>query len=233
MTTLTRSTLKASTSLIATMTYNQPQLVNDLAEILCPYLMVIDNGSVPALAAPTKLAYDVLRVPENRYFAGGWNYAMPSLRAKWVVMLNDDITGISLEMIDALIDRAEDADYAAISPAFNSPHVHMQPKGEGLHRVASIDWVAAIVRKDAWDAVGGFDAVNFPGYGCDLDIAYKFKQLGYRLAVDDSWVIHHAGGTAAILGGTQGIQGNVVGMNAAFQRLYGVGDWVEFTQKFL
>jgi len=215
------------------MTYNQPGLIDGLAERLHPFLTVLDNGSNPPISAPSRLPYHIIRVPENRYFAGGWNYAMPQIRTAWVAMLNDDITGISLEMIDSLVDEAEAHGYAAISPAFNSPHTHMQPAGLGLHRVSSIDWVAVLVRKEAWDAVGGFDAVSFPGYGCDLDIAYKFKQLGYRLAVDDRHVIHHMGGTAAIAGGTQTVQGNVTSMNQSFQRLYGVKDWVEFTQKYL
>ena len=213
-------------AVIAVLTYNQPQFVAELRQQIGSSLCVIDNASNPPIPEA-----DIV-VPENRYFAGGWNYAMKFLHGEWIAMLNDDITGISLPMIYDLIDIADANNYAAISPAFNSPHPHMQPHGAGLREVNSIDWVATIIRKDAWSEVGGFNEA-FPGYGSDLEIAYRLKQKGYKLAVDDRHVIHHIGGAAAIAGGTQHIQGNVQAMNEAFNTLYGVRDWTEFTSKFL
>lgn len=233
MSTIRRNHFRPITTSIAAMTYNQPELINTLAEELSPYLLVVDNGSTPPIAPPSRYAYHVLRVPENRYFAGGWNYAMNFIQAKWVVMLNDDIIGITLEMIDDLIESAEVHDYAVISPAFNSPHDSSQPHGIGLHRVHSIDWVAPIIRKDAWDAVGGFNAEAFSGWGSELDIAYRLKQQGYRMAIDDRHIIHHIGGVAAWNGGTTHIQNNVAKMNESFKRLYGINDWAQFVQQFL
>lgn len=212
---------------IAVLTYNQPKLVEAMYDIMGSYLIVVDNGS------PESIPHTSIRVPSNRYFAGGWNYAMERIDAEWVAMLNDDITGITREMIDHLIAQAERHGYDAISPAFNSPHKWSQPLGEGLRPVPAIDWVATIVRKEAWEAVKGFNASAFPGYGSDLDIAYRLKQAGYLLAVDDGCIIHHMGGTAALEGGTQHIQGNLTAMNASFQKLYGMADWSEFTRTYL
>lgn len=234
--TLTRKSHRAFSCTIAAMTYNQPEMIQALSDELYPYLLVIDNGSNPSITSPARTPHSIIGVPENRYFAGGWNYAMELIDSDWVVMLNDDITGINIQMIDALIEEAEEHSYAVISPTFNSPHAYMQPHYHGqssLRQVHSIDWVAAIIRKEAWNAVEGFNAGMFPGYGSDLDISYRLRQQGYRLAVDDQYVIHHIGGAAAVAGGTQYIQGNVERMNAGFQILYGVRDWVEFTQKFL
>lgn len=211
---------------IAVLSFNQPYLVKEMHRQLGSHIVIIDNGSNPPIVDA-----DVF-VPENRYFSGGWNYAMPFLEGEWVAMLNDDITGISLPMIYDLIDTAERSGYAAISPAFNSPHAHMQPQGTGLRPVASIDWVAAIIRKDAWNAVGGFNEA-FKGYGSDLELSFKLMKKGCRLAVDDRHVIHHIGGAAAVAGGTQHIQGNVTAMNEAFQREYGASDWIDFTNRFL
>lgn len=213
-------------AVIGVLTYNQPELVKGMIDQLGSCIMVIDNGSNPPIPNA-----DVV-IPENRYFSGGWNYAMKAIDSEWVAMLNDDITGISLPMIYDLIDTAERSGYAAISPAFNSPHVHMQPQGTGLHPVASIDWVVTMIRKNAWDAVGGFNEA-FPGYGSDLDISYRLMKKGFRLAVDDRHIVHHIGGAAAIAGGTQHIQGNVQRMNENFQKLYGASDWADFTTRFL
>jgi hypothetical protein len=102
-----------------------------------------------------------------------------------------------------------------------------------LRQVHALDWVATVVRMDAWLDVGGFNAEAFPGYGSDLDIAYRLKQKGHRLAVDDRHVIHHVGGVAAVEGGTQHIQGNVASMDAAFQRLYDVATWSAFVLQYL
>jgi len=221
------TTHKKVTITIAAMTYNQPLLTEILHADLHPFLEVIDNGST------VPIPFTTIRIPENRYFAGGWNHAMPHFDTEWVAMLNDDITGISWRMIMKLVEKADDYGFSVISPTFNSPHLHMQQQSHGLRQVHSIDWVAAIIRKDAWDAVGGFNADAFPGYGSDLDISYRLKQKGYRLAVSDDHVIHHIGGKAAIEGGTQHIQGNVLSMNESFQRLYGASDWVDFTNRFL
>lgn len=215
-------------SAIAVMTYDQPQLVKDLANIIDP-LIVVDNGShVP-------IPYTTIRVPENRFFTGGWNYAMKEIDATWVAMLNDDITRITQEMIYMLIDEAEDQGYDVISPAFNSPHEHMQPHYHGhnsLREVKSIDWVAPIIRKQVWDEVGGFNT-DFLGYGSDLDISYRIRKLNYRMAVDDYYVINHIGGVAAIASNTQIFQGNLDVMNQAFQKNYGASDWIDFTNRFL
>lgn len=209
------------------MTYDQPELIRTLSKSLGSYMIVIDNGST------IEIPYTSIRVPENRYFSGGWNYAIPFINADWIAMLNDDIEGITLEMIDTLIEEAEREGYVAISPAFNSPHSHMQPQGKGLHQVTSIDWVAAIIRKSVWNEVGGFNSEAFPGYGSDLDLAYRLRKAGYRLGVDDRHVIHHMGGVAAVSGGTQHIQGNVTAMNEQFKKLYNVPDWMEFTRQYL
>lgn len=215
------------TTAIAVMTYNQPGFIEELYKPLGSYILVVDNGST------IPIPYTSIRVPENRYFAGGWNYAMQFINADWVAMLNDDISGITVGMIDSLIEVAETNNYDVISPAFNSPHPHMQPQYKGLQEVHSIDWVAAIIRKSAWNDVGGFNAEAFSGYGSDLEIAHRLKKKGYRLAVDHRHIIHHIGGAAAIAGRTQHIQGNVQLMNESFKNLYGVNDWMEFTQKFL
>lgn len=218
---------RSVTATIAVLTYNQPRLVRDMIDQLGSCLMVIDNASNPPIPNA-----DVV-IPENRYFAGGWNYAMKAIDSEWVAMLNDDITGISLPMIYDLIDTAERSGYAAISPAFNSPHAHMQPQGTGLRPVASIDWVATLIRKNVWDDVGGFNEEMFPGWGAELDLAYRLKSKGYRMAVDDKHVIHHLGGVAAWEAGTGVIQNNVERMNAAFQALYNVPDWTAFTRDYL
>lgn len=217
---------------IAVLTYNQPKLAFHMVEQLNGHVTIVDNGSpepIRLIGVPT------IRLSTNNYFAGGWNEAMEFFREyEWVAMLNDDLEGVSFSALSSIKDAAEDLGYSAISPAFNSPHNHMHPFGQGsVREVHAIDWVATIIKTSAWFEVGGFNAEFFPGYGSDLDISYRLKQKGHHLAVDDRHTIYHKGGVAAIEGGTQEVQGNVAAMDASFQKLYGVPGWAQFVEKYL
>ncbi len=213
---------------IAVLCYNQPHLVGAMYEQIGEELIVVDNGSTVPLPRG-KMSHIILM--ENGYFAGGWNDAMTVLKAyPWVAMLNSDIEGVSPNMFYELVETAQLNDLSAISPAFNSPHAHMQPQGKGLREVSWLDWTAVVLHTDHWL---GFNAHEFPGYGADLDLAYRMKQQGYRMAVDDRHQIHHQGSATALAEGLQDVQGNVGKMDAAFDRLYGVPNWMHFISRYL
>lgn len=63
-----------------------------------------------------------------------------------------------------------------------------------------VEWLAAtalLVRRSAFDAVGGFDESYFL-YGEDLDFARRLRAAGWRLVtVPDRWAGHVGGGSAA------------------------------------
>lgn len=63
-----------------------------------------------------------------------------------------------------------------------------------------VEWLAAtalLVRRAAFDAVGGFDESYFL-YGEDLDFARRLREAGWRLVtVPDLWATHVSGGSAS------------------------------------
>ena len=74
-------------------------------------------------------------------------------------------------------------------------HAERVPEGP-----ADVEWLAAtavLVRRSAFDAVGGFDESYFL-YGEDLDLAHRLRRAGWRLvAVPDRWAVHVSGGSAS------------------------------------
>lgn len=74
-------------------------------------------------------------------------------------------------------------------------HAERVPEGP-----TDVEWLAAtalLVRRTAFDAVGGFDESYFL-YGEDLDFARRLRDAGWRLVtVPDLWASHVSGGSAA------------------------------------
>jgi len=64
----------------------------------------------------------------------------------------------------------------------------------------NVDWVAGtlmIVRRDCWNAIGGFDE-DFFMYWEDADLCYRAKKAGYRTVYfPGSFVVHKPGSSAA------------------------------------
>ncbi|HWC87406.1 MAG TPA: glycosyltransferase family 2 protein [Solirubrobacteraceae bacterium] len=61
-----------------------------------------------------------------------------------------------------------------------------------------VDWALGafvLVRRQAWDAVGGFDARQWM-YAEDLDLGWRLRQAGWRTWYEPAAVVGHAGGAA-------------------------------------
>ena len=66
----------------------------------------------------------------------------------------------------------------------------------GPRRVDSLAATAVLVRRDAFDAVGGFDESYFL-YGEDLDLCRRLRNDGWGLvALPDRFAVHESGGSA-------------------------------------
>lgn len=53
---------------------------------------------------------------------------------------------------------------------------------------------ALMIRKDLFEKLGGFDAINFPGYFNDVDLCYRIKRAGFKIwYLAGTKVVHHEG----------------------------------------
>ena len=179
--------------------FNRPDLAQSMIEQLQGLsVAVLDNGSEPPLAEQLHKGFEdeafrIWRCSPNRQFSGGWNYFMFVMRnVDYVLMANDDITGISPAIVRNLVDALEaDETLAAVSPVVpESPWRGTHSLRRGMRDLPFIDWLAPMMRVSAWNDVGGFDE-QFAGYGADLDLCARLVQKGWKLAVNGDVVVHH------------------------------------------
>jgi GT2 family glycosyltransferase len=162
----------------------------DLVEAMLSHIpaIVVDNGSVVPLARGN------IRIQRNRYFAGGWNAAMniaAECGHEWAWMLNSDVDGVSLAMLDALACEAAASGVVAISPIIEPcKHRHMQ---QATPSAKWIDWVAPVVNVQWFRNSGGFDE-HLPGWGADIDLCFRAEGIK---AVSGNHRIRHAWGVTA------------------------------------
>jgi len=66
-------------------------------------------------------------------------------------------------------------------------------------RAASVDWVTGaflLVRRDAWDGIGGFDEAQWM-YAEDLDLCWRARRAGWEVRYEPSARVHHELSVAA------------------------------------
>jgi N-acetylglucosaminyl-diphospho-decaprenol L-rhamnosyltransferase len=77
-------------------------------------------------------------------------------------------------------------------------HTTSTPHGDGHHGVVMVDWVSGavmMIRREAWDAVGGFDPAFFLYYE-DIDLCRRVRAAGWEVGiVPGATAIHESGGS--------------------------------------
>jgi GT2 family glycosyltransferase len=163
----------------------------------------------------------VVRNERNLGFAAGNNIVLPLCRAEYILCLNPDavLAENALEnLLAAAAERREFACFAArmvqserrnvLDGAGDAYHVsglvwrrgYGAPASASAHaqtkEVFSACAAAALYRRDAMEAVGGFDEDYFC-YLEDVDLGFRLRLLGYRsLYVPDALVYHVGSATA-------------------------------------
>lgn len=169
-----------------------------------PPALVLDN------AAPEAYPGAWVRLPENRYWAGAFQWAMERLADEGfelVWFLNNDLRFLTPPPLAARalgrLARMERAlgPVGVYAPSVTSSPYHPQMRcreGAQFSRVALVDGIAPLVRVDAWRAAGGLDYGDNPyGYGVDLDFSLRVARAGWALAVDHGLCVRHAYHTTA------------------------------------
>jgi len=163
----------------------------------------------------------------NLGLPGGMNFARESITAPRLWIIQDDMT-VSSDCLTALIERQERSDNpAVVSPVIlneigavpaKSRAGTVRPDGvpdqwypfedlapEAFDPEFHLDWVSlsgALVRCDAWDAVGGMDPAFFPLLYSDVDFGYRVTRKAMTVVLEPSAIISHQrnGSTPSLLG---------------------------------
>ena len=171
------------------------QLIESLAEpartAFARNLLIHDNSpeaetverirALPELAAGRFERVDIVRSAENVGFGRGHNANASRGHAAFFFVLNQDcvLEPGALERIANIASAA--ADDVAAWELRQIPYEH--PKAYDPVSLDTI-WVsgaATLFRREAFDAVGGFDARIFM-YGEDVDLSWRLRARGWRLS---------------------------------------------------
>jgi GT2 family glycosyltransferase len=179
--------------------------------------IVFDNASTDDSFAFVRSAYpDVrpVRVEANLGFAGGNNAASREARGEWLVFLNNDtipdagwlaalraeaeahrgfalVTSRLVFMDDpSRVDSAGDG-YLRAGGAFKHGHGARAADHDVSRETFAACGGAFMIRRDVFDALGGFDERFFLIYE-DVDLSYRARLAGHRTWYAASAIVRHA-----------------------------------------
>jgi GT2 family glycosyltransferase len=205
-----------------------------------PYeLVAVDNASTDGtrnLLAGLEEAR-VLFNDENRGFGPANNQGAALATARHVLFLNSDAL-VEPGWLPPLLELLEDDRVAAVGPRLLNPDGSLQLAGALLSRSGStleygfgddpekpeykfrrdVDYLSGaclLVRRAAFDEVGGFDPVYGLGYFEDADLCLALARRGYRVVYEPRSVVTHARGAS---GGSEALTELALRNRAIFRR---------------
>ncbi len=178
-------------------------------------VILVDNGSADDSIEWTGRHFPAVRVvsfPRNLGFAPAYNRAAAQAQGEFLVFLNND-TRVDPGWLSALVGAAEREraasvgslilgwDGAAVDFAGGVTSLvghawsdHERQKADGLKDLnRELLFACAgsmLIRRSAWDEVGGFDADYF-AYFEDVDLGWRLSLLGHRIVLAPDAVTYH------------------------------------------
>lgn len=160
-------------------------------------LIIIDNDSHDNSMAqlPSSLDIRVIRNNENRGFGRACNQGAALAGGEFLVFLNPDVT-ITPHWLAILIEHMrEQPEAAIICPTTLFPGDLPLSAEQPVERTAAVPGAAMLVRRTAWEALGGFDETIFL-YWEDTDLCWRAWLAGWQVLADlHAQVYHQRGGS--------------------------------------
>jgi GT2 family glycosyltransferase len=188
-------------------------------------VIVLANGVAADVALPFEDEGDVrvLRSRVNLGFGGGCNWAARHATGDYLVFLNDDAT-VEEGWLQGLVDTIEsDQRVGAVGSVVLTPGRNLEeagrvvwsdgvshPVGSNLAQakaqlppVREVDYCSGcslLVRRSAWETVGGFDDRYFPAYYEDVDLSLSLRVRGWSVVCSSaSRVVHQRSVSTSVL----------------------------------
>ena len=164
-------------------------------------LHLLDNGStdgtadllgarVPSLDFPVRLNRSV----ENQGFAGGMNLLAEQVESDFFVVLNSDAFPRP-DCIEQLVHRVMSDERIGICEARQAPREHPKAVDPATGETTWCSGAAALIRRLAFEEVGGFDQKLFFMYCEDIDLSWKMWLRDWKCVyVPEAVVEHRIGG---------------------------------------
>ena len=189
--------------------YNAPELTKRCIDSVIAYLgqsikrvLIQDDASdIETREMLDSLPYkciEVCHAEKNQGFGLSVNEAVNRSNAFYILILNSD-TEVSQDVLPLLCSAFEDDPrLAVIIPAGNSYerydfNRYLVRRG-GYIQTYYLRGHAILVRRDAFQEVGGFDSAFGRGYYEDIDLGRRLDLHGWRFGVHPKAHIYHKGG---------------------------------------
>lgn len=168
----------------------------------------------------------VIRNKENYRFLLNCNHAAKAARGKYIVFLNND-TQVQADWLSALLNTMErDAAIGLAGSKLVYPNGRLQEAGGIVWRDAAVleygnncnpqsplfnkireaDYISGasiIIRRELWEKLGGFDERFAPAYYEDVDLAFRVREMGYRVVYQPKSEVIHSEGTSGSMENAQ------------------------------
>jgi len=181
-------------------------------------IILVDNGSTDGTIGLVRSMFPrvrIVRLEQNRGFAGGNNAGAREARGEFLAFLNNDTVpesnwlsalrrGIDREAGFSLvtsrivylhdpgvIDSAGDGLFRA-GGAFKWHHGERRETADAPMEVFGVCGAACLMPKAVFEELGGFDADFFASHE-DVDLSYRARLHGYRCRYVPAALVHHHG----------------------------------------
>ena len=174
-----------------------PDLLVSLRQISVPITAYfLDNASTdgtPGLLADEVQSLPfrafVLRSTRNNGFARGVNLLAAQSQGRFMFLLNPD-TRLEKGCLETLLAKAGSDPRIGICDAKQLPREHPKAWDKSTGETSWCSGAAALVRREAFDQVGGFDE-RFFMYCEDVDLSWKLWLKGWKCIYVPTAIVRH------------------------------------------
>jgi GT2 family glycosyltransferase len=207
-----------------------PSLIQSLRSISIPVTAYfLDNGSHDGTADAIAESLNILpfraylhRSLHNNGFARGINLVAAQGSGEFLFLLNPD-TEIEPRSVEKLLARADSDPRIGICEARQSPREHPKTFDSVTGETTWCSGAAALIRREAFREVGGFDERLYFMYCEDVDLSWKFWIRGWKCIYLREAVVRHL--TQDLMPGKRRTLENYFSFRNSLFLFYRFGSW--------
>jgi GT2 family glycosyltransferase len=132
----------------------------------------------------------LLRTSRNHGFAGGMDLLSRQSQGQFMFLLNPD-TRMAPGCLERLVSRASEDPKIAICEARQSPREHWKVYDPQTGETTWCSGAAALIRREAFEDVGGFDERLYFMYCEDIDLSWRLWLTGWKCVYEPEAVVEH------------------------------------------